>query len=467
MRFSIRSKIIVLCIAFLLIFIPSILFLVMNLADVIKSFRWTVHEAEVVMGRAHLLSKLIIDMETGQRGFIITGKEEFLEPFNAANKKFDNILTSLRQDLTGQPKYLEMLEKIEHLRYEWLGAAGEPEIETRRLVNKTKVSLKTIDQMILAETGKRILDKIRIAMAVISNDFKKVDRKDELLLILRISKDVIDSETGQRGFLLAGEDRFLEPYYTGQIEFIRHFKELDKLLQGDKTNQIRLSEVKKLYREWMVKAARPEIQARIEYEKNPRSMDDIANLLAAGTGKKIIDELRKKIDKFTDNLTSDIEQKLAESERKATVSNVISFSVSITGILLSLILAVVIGRMIMAPINALISGTNIVGKGDLTHRIKVRSKDELGVLADSFNKMTEKLNHSLNTLAESETRIRTILDAAPDGIITISAKGVIKSFNFAAEKMFGYNAPEIVGKNIDLIMLDIFRKNQSGTGGEV
>lgn len=101
MRFSIRSKIIVLCIAFLLIFIPSILFLVMNLADVIKSFRWTVHEAEVVMGRAHLLSKLIIDMETGQRGFIITGKEEFLEPFNAANKKFDNILTSLRQDLTG------------------------------------------------------------------------------------------------------------------------------------------------------------------------------------------------------------------------------------------------------------------------------------------------------------------------------------------------------------------------------
>lgn len=183
MRFSIRSKIIVLCIALLLIFIPSILFLVMNLADVIKSFRWTVHEAEVVMGRAHLLSKLIIDMETGQRGFIITGKEEFLEPFNAANKKFDNILTSLRQDLTGQPKYLEMLEKIEHLRYEWLGAAGEPEIETRRLVNKTKVSLKTIDQMILAETGKRILDKIRIAMAVISNDFKKVDRKDELLLM--------------------------------------------------------------------------------------------------------------------------------------------------------------------------------------------------------------------------------------------------------------------------------------------
>ena len=411
------------------------------------------------MGRAHLLSKLIIDMETGQRGFIITGKEEFLEPFNAANKKFDNILTSLRQDLTGQPKYLEMLEKIEHLRYEWLGAAGEPEIETRRLVNKTKVSLKTIDQMILAETGKRILDKIRIAMAVISNGFKKVDRKDELLLILQISKDVIDSETGQRGFLLAGEDRFLEPYYTGQIEFIRHFKELDKLLQGDKTNQIRLSEVKKLYGEWMVKAARPEIQARIEYEKNPRSMDDIANLLAAGTGKKIIDELRKKIDKFTDNLTRDIEQKLAESERKATVSNVISFSVSITGILLSLILAVVIGRMIMAPINALINGTNIVGKGDLTHRIKVRSKDELGVLADSFNKMTEKLSHSLNTLAESETRIRTILDAAPDGIITISAKGVIKSFNFAAEKMFGYNAPEIVGKNIDLIMLDIFRKN--------
>ena len=324
MRFSIRAKLIVLCSVFLLIFIPSILFLMINLADVVKSFKWTVHNAEDVIGKSQLLSKLIVDMETGQRGFIITGKEEFLEPYNSANKEFDGTLTNLRKNLTGRPKYTEMLKKIEHLRYEWLEAAGEPEIEARRLVNETKVSLKTIDQMILTETGKHILDKMRTVMDIMANDFKKADKKDELLLIIRISKDVVDSETGQRGFLLAGADRFLEPYYAGQTEFARHSKELEKILQGDKTNLIRLSELQELYEEWMVKAARPEIQARVEYEKNPRSMDDIANLLAKGTGKKIIDELRKVIGQFSSSITIDIERELLQAEQKATFAGVVS-----------------------------------------------------------------------------------------------------------------------------------------------
>ena len=73
---------------------------------------------------------------------------------------------------------------------------------------------------------------------------------------------------------------------------------MEKIVEDDKTNLTRLSELQKLYEEWMVKAARPEIQARIEYEKNPRSMDDIASLLARGTGKMIIDEVRKVIGEF-------------------------------------------------------------------------------------------------------------------------------------------------------------------------
>ena len=60
-------------------------------------------------------------------------------------------------------------------------------------------------------------------------------------------------------------------------------------------------------------------------------------------------------------------------------------------------------------------------------------------------------------LAESLERYRAILDTAVDGIITISDAGIIESFNRAAERMFGYAAHEIIGKNISSLMPEPYR----------
>ena len=60
-------------------------------------------------------------------------------------------------------------------------------------------------------------------------------------------------------------------------------------------------------------------------------------------------------------------------------------------------------------------------------------------------------------LAESLERYRAILDTAVDGIITISDAGIIESFNRAAERMFGYAAHEVIGKNISSLMPEPYR----------
>ena len=50
-----------------------------NLADMRDQFSFVIrHDAPVIANARHL-SKLVVDMETGQRGFVITGKDEFLE----------------------------------------------------------------------------------------------------------------------------------------------------------------------------------------------------------------------------------------------------------------------------------------------------------------------------------------------------------------------------------------------------
>jgi two-component system sensor kinase FixL len=65
-------------------------------------------------------------------------------------------------------------------------------------------------------------------------------------------------------------------------------------------------------------------------------------------------------------------------------------------------------------------------------------------------------------LAESLERHRAILDTAVDGIITISDRGIIESFNRAAERIFGYAAAEVVGRNISMLMPEPYRGGHAG-----
>lgn len=65
-------------------------------------------------------------------------------------------------------------------------------------------------------------------------------------------------------------------------------------------------------------------------------------------------------------------------------------------------------------------------------------------------------------LQESEERLRAILQTAVEGIITIDDLGVMESINPAAEKIFGYAAQEVIGKNIKMLMPAPYRQNHDG-----
>src|SRR5688572_24580714 len=63
-----------------------------------------------------------------------------------------------------------------------------------------------------------------------------------------------------------------------------------------------------------------------------------------------------------------------------------------------------------------------------------------------------------DALQASEARLRAILDTAVDAFITINEQGVVESFNPAAERLFGYPAAAVIGRNVSLLMPSPYRE---------
>lgn len=62
----------------------------------------------------------------------------------------------------------------------------------------------------------------------------------------------------------------------------------------------------------------------------------------------------------------------------------------------------------------------------------------------------------------NETRLRTLVDTAVDGIITINPQGLVRSYNCAAERMFGWAPAEVLGCNIKMLMPEPYSSQHDG-----
>ena len=90
----------------------------------------------------------------------------------------------------------------------------------------------------------------------------------------------------------------------------------------------------------------------------------------------------------------------------------------------------------VSPIRA--AGGRIVGASRIARDITARKQME-------------------QALRESEARARGILDTAVDAIITIDSRGIIESFNKAAERLFGYQPQDVIGRNVSILMPEPYR----------
>ncbi len=144
-------------------------------------------------------------------------------------------------------------------------------------------------------------------------------------------------------------------------------------------------------------------------------------------------------------------------------------------------------RRLTGPVKALTNVANRLARGEDGLPVSMTDTSEFGQLAQAWNAMqesirdknaalrrhSETLEHKVHErtaqlsaanaqLRENESELAAVIDNVMDGVIAINTAGIVRSFNKAAETIFGYAADEVVGQNIKMLMPPSISENHDG-----
>jgi two-component system nitrogen regulation sensor histidine kinase NtrY len=172
--------------------------------------------------------------------------------------------------------------------------------------------------------------------------------------------------------------------------------------------------------------------------------------------------------KMVDNLG--IISKTSEHYRQFTLlKNPMKFSYIITLFTVTLLVifsatwfGLVLAKGITVPIQDLAEATDRVARGELDHQINIVANDEIGVLVDSFNKMTKDLKKSKEGLEQANIDLEqrrkymeTVLGNVSAGVVAIDSNDVITIINKAAEMMLDIKTEKVLNRRYqDVIIPD-------------
>jgi methyl-accepting chemotaxis protein len=195
-----------------------------------------------------------------------------------------------------------------------------------------------------------------------------------------------DAETAQRGYLITGEDRYLEPYQVAVRVVDRQIQDLKELTADNRNQQRRIATVQSLTANKL-----SELKETIELRKN-KGFAAAAQVVLTDRGKTVMDEIRRVLTAMEDEEHELLKQRDQEAKAKAGYTT----SVIVFGGLLALILVSVAGvtiqRSITRPLSKFMQFVERIGRGDLTQQAAVLSRDEIGILAQGLNQMAQGLN---------------------------------------------------------------------------
>lgn len=136
------------------------------------------------------------------------------------------------------------------------------------------------------------------------------------------------------------------------------------------------------------------------------------------------------------------------------IRNAIIFSI-IFALFLAFVLGSLITSGIIKPVNKIIRVSRKFSAGDFTHKIYLDSKDEIGELADTLNKMAYDIEEKIKDVSSQSQQLKAIFNSMIEGVMLTDREGRIVSVNQAIERIFQVAKDDVEGR----ALLEVIRNN--------
>jgi signal transduction histidine kinase len=214
--------------------------------------------------------------------------------------------------------------------------------------------------------------------------------------------NIVDMETGFRGYLLIGKEEVLEPYHQGERYLLKRFDDLLARLDPEAPQYARVVRARKLFREWLdysrlLVGEKREARRRLPKQFGLEGMEH--RTLAQGLyGKRLMDQIRVLFEGF-DKIELKLREKQAlKLEASIRETRLISVSITLLAILLGLLWATYIIQLISRRIQTMVTMSSRIAGGHYHTQLRDTERDELSELAASLNQMATTINNNITQL---------------------------------------------------------------------
>ncbi|MCG8700865.1 MAG: CHASE3 domain-containing protein [Bacteroidales bacterium] len=355
-----------------------------SINSLLKNSRWVQHTHEVI-GEANGLMAYMIDQETGMRGFAVSGNEEFLEPYNQGSEKFQEQMKALQQIVNDNPVQVSRLQTIENDANAWKNEVAEKYITMRRDIKNGENTRNELFALIESGIGKKNMDNLR---AKVSSSRLSQEAQNQIIL------DMVNMETGLRGFLLNSKEEYLEPYHLGK-------ESIEKTLSKYNVNR----NISNAAYGWINDYAEKAISINTEAMKNI-DMKELYAEFNKKEGKKFMDKIRAEMNTFIETEQTLLVERNKDANSNARLSKMLLIILTSIAIILSLSIVIVLSRRIMKQLGGEPTEVAEIARrmtsGDLTIDTD-NLNNKTGILRDMFLMVNKLKDVILNIKTGAES----------------------------------------------------------------